>query len=318
MTNHIHLRSIVLKCLISLAFAASVFLFYLKLYPGHLAYHEQYQMFLFTKAYAAEVLAMPGGVAEYLSRFTIQFFRVDWMGALWMALMLVAAQWVTWRAMVHRPLWAYPISLAPAIALWAYMCDENAMPTAVFAVTLSLAAAWGVSKVRRSSLRYALVLVGIPVMYMACGPLAVIYPIAAFMRLYASQPTRPGVTGTIICAIAAALCIACPFVAYHIYMQPLWRLATGLHYFRFPMVTPVMPWIAAVVACAVVAVSAWMRPLAAKKALCALVLLIVASAGASAWCVARSADYGKEEVLAYDYLLRTRQWKAIVEKAMAK
>ncbi len=318
MANHTHIQAVALKCFLSLAFAASVFLFYLKLYPGHLAYHEQYQMFLFTTSYAAEVLALPGGLAEYMSRFSIQFFRIDWMGALWMALILVASQWLTWRTMLHRPIWAYPLSFAPAIALWAYMCDENAMPTTVFALSLSLAAALLVTRARNANLRYALALIGIPVMYIACGPLAVVFPIVVFIHLFADKSSCRLATTATVAIVGAALCVACPVVAHHIFLYPLGRLTTGLHYFRFPMVAPTIGWAAAATACAVVVTSAWLRRALLKKSLALLALLSLAAAGAAAWCVGRSADLDKEEVLAYDFLLRTRQWRAIVDKALVK
>lgn len=317
MTNHFHLRAITLKCLLSLAFAASIFLFYLKLYPGHLAYHEQYQMFMFTGAYAADVLALPGGVAEYLSRFVIQFFRVAWLGALWMAIILTATQWLTWRALVRKPLWAYPISFAPAIALWMCMCDENSMPAAVFAIAISMAAARGIANVSGAVLRHALTLIAIPVLYMACGPLAIIAPVIVLIHEFSGCKSRPAAIGALSIA-SIALCAACPVVAHHIWLYPLSRLATGLHYFRFPQIVAAMPWASAALACIVAAVSAWCRETSPRRTTTALAILSAAMAVATCIGINRSADYGKEEVLAYDYLLRTRQWKAIVDKAMVK
>lgn len=306
-----------LKSLLSLAFAASVLAFLLLHYSGHLFYQEQYQMFMFTGAYASQVLSLPGGIAEYLSRFTIQFFRVAWLGAMCVAALLTVLQWLTWRAMSRRPLWLYPVSFVPAILMWMYVCDENAMLTAPYALALSLAAAWAVDCIHCRALRATLILASIPVMYMACGPLAVAMPVVTLIHeLALGKSSVP--RWALLAAAAIALCVACPIIAYHIFPYPMQRLFTGLHYFRFPQVVAVMPWIACAATCLVIALSAWGRNIAPQKSIAVFAALTVFVSAFAAWGVGRSADFDKEEVLAYDYLLRTRQWKQIVDKAMVK
>ncbi len=317
MPNHIHIRAVALKCLLTLAFAACVLLFFLKLYPGHLLYHEQYQMFMFTRAYASEVLGLPGGISEYLSRFTIQFFRIEWLGALWLGLLLAAVQWLTWRVMVRRPLWAYPLSFIPAVLSWMYLCDENAMPTAAYALAICLAAAWAIAKINGTALRYAITLVSIPVLYMACGPLAVATPVIVLIHEFAAKKSRTK-AAALLTAGAIAICIACPFIAHQLFLYPLSRLAYGLHYFRFPQVMMALPWIAAASACCTVALSCLGKDMRAAASYATFGILAIAIGAAALWGIRANTDYDKEEVLAYDYLVRTRQWKQIVDKAMEK
>ena len=59
----------------------SVFLFWGRFYPSHLSYQEQLQLFLFDTDYLIEHLIIPGGLAEYISEFLVQFYYHRWIGA---------------------------------------------------------------------------------------------------------------------------------------------------------------------------------------------------------------------------------------------
>ena len=110
-----------IKILPILVFVIAVLLFFGWWYPYHLAYHEQFQMFLFTSDYFWETISIPGGLADYLGRFCTQFFFYGWGGATIMAILLGAVQGVTWLNMPAKS--SFPLSFLPAIVLWIFFCD---------------------------------------------------------------------------------------------------------------------------------------------------------------------------------------------------
>ncbi len=60
--------------------------------PQYLMYQEQYQLFLFTGDYFLETVAVPGGFADYISEFVVQFFYVPLYGAIAAAFILTLSQ----------------------------------------------------------------------------------------------------------------------------------------------------------------------------------------------------------------------------------
>ena len=86
------------KYVLSALLGAAVFAFWMWLYPQALNYHEQNQLFLFTWDYLGARLALPGGFADWLSEFLVQFFYFRWSGALLLALLAVLLQHSTWTA----------------------------------------------------------------------------------------------------------------------------------------------------------------------------------------------------------------------------
>ena len=87
------------KTTASALFGVLVFLFWWLGYPHALSYQEQYQMFLFTNDYFTQRVTVPGGLADYLGEFFVQFYYLKWAGALVLAVMYVLLQWLTWAAL---------------------------------------------------------------------------------------------------------------------------------------------------------------------------------------------------------------------------
>lgn len=57
-------------------------------------YAEQLRTFLFSEAYARELLAQPGGVLEYLASFLVQFYVYDYVGPLATSLLFFLIVWL--------------------------------------------------------------------------------------------------------------------------------------------------------------------------------------------------------------------------------
>ena len=100
-----------------------MFLFWYVAYPQALSYQEQYQLFLWTGDYFLERVSVPGGFADWVGEFIVQFYYVGWLGALLLALLFVALQRLTARLLPKS--WLL-LSLAPVALLWWLMGDINA------------------------------------------------------------------------------------------------------------------------------------------------------------------------------------------------
>lgn len=66
---------------VSILFGIVVLLFWGNVYPAHLSYQEQFQLFLFDADYFWERMAVPGGLADYVAEYLTQFYYHVWAGA---------------------------------------------------------------------------------------------------------------------------------------------------------------------------------------------------------------------------------------------
>ena len=170
------------KCLISSLFGVAVLLFFGLAYPHHLHFQEQFQLFLFDNTYVWEIIRQPGGVADLLGRFCTQFFLYAWVGAAIIAILLSAIQLLTLRlsngqwSMVNGQ-WSYGLTFVPSFLLWLYLLDENALMSGVWAVLLTLLAAWAIVSLSKGWTRRILVIAAIPLLYFLVGPVCFPIPI---------------------------------------------------------------------------------------------------------------------------------------------
>ncbi|MBO4891033.1 MAG: hypothetical protein J5502_00340 [Prevotella sp.] len=149
-------------------FGVAVFLFFGLAYPHHLHYQEQYQLFLFDSTYVWEIVKLPGGIADLLGRFCTQFFLYAWVGALIIALLLSAVQLLTLR--LAKWGWLYGLSFLPSFLLWLFLLDEHALLGGVWAVLLTLLAAWLITLLPKGWTQRIAIIVAIPLLYwMAFG-----------------------------------------------------------------------------------------------------------------------------------------------------
>ena len=159
-----------LRCLYTFCFGVAVLLFFGLLYPHHLHYQEQYQLFLFDSTYVWDIVRLPGGVADLLGRFCTQFFLFAWVGAFIIALLLTLVQLLTLRlfngqwSMVNNH-WFYGLTFVPSFLLWLFLLDENALLGGVWAVLLTLLAIWGCTLMPKGWVRRIAILVAIPTLY---------------------------------------------------------------------------------------------------------------------------------------------------------
>ncbi len=309
-------QSKIIKAGLTVALIVGATIFFGHVYPHHLHYQEQFQIFMFTGSYAAEVIMTPGGLADYLGRFFTQFFFSSGLGAILIGLLLAGIQLAMWGLMAERPLWAYPLSFIPSIALWMHLCDENSLMGATVAVLLSLLCALAARQIKNPMVQLVVMLITTPLMLWLCGALGVAYPLVLLARM---KWHRAWSAIAWVCLTACV--VAGTFAAQrYVHALPLGRVVSGIHYYRFPQIIAAWPWVAVLASAAIALVSRWLKPVAkgSKMRYAVLGALIVVIGGSGFAGVNRCSDMGKEELMAYDYWARTKQWSKIVDKALKK
>lgn len=208
-----------------------IFLFWYAAYPHALSYHEQYQLFLWTWDYFWQRLSLPGGLADWLGEFIVQFYYVEWLGALLLALLFVALQRLACRILTSHlsPLTAHLLSLLPVALLWWMMGDVNLLLSLPVAVVLALA----LVSLFRPPLPPPVgggwidILI-VPVAYWLIGPAVWIYVIVRSLQ----WGWRHLWTAGWLVAVQ---------IAAYAWLLPQWqleRVMTGLTYYRIPLHYP--------------------------------------------------------------------------------
>ena len=111
-----HFSLLTCKALSTLLFFVAVLLFFGLVYPHHLHYQEQYQLFLFDSNYVWEIVRLPGGTADLLGRFCTQFFLYAWVGALIIAILLSVVQLLTLRLLALLPPSSFLLTSYPCLS----------------------------------------------------------------------------------------------------------------------------------------------------------------------------------------------------------
>ena len=293
----------------------AIYCFFALSYPYHLHFQEQYQLFESTWDYFRSVEAIPGGLADWIGRFLTQFCFYAPAGAALIALLLCSIQLLTWAACRKKSLLTYAVSFLPVIPLLAFYCDENALLGGAAAIALSLAAAALCGLIRNDKIRLLIETLLIPILYMACGSIAVVFVLVTVIREF----LKSGARALPFAIIFVFLIAICPVIASRIFPYPLERLYLGVHYYRFHNILPGMLWIAAL--CTVLAVASGSLGFGKKRSesrlgtgLIAFVLLAATGTG----LVLKVADRSKEEWMRYDFMVRMEMWNRIMMSADRK
>ena len=205
---------------LSVLVGIGIFLFWYVAYPHALSYQEQYQLFLWTGDYFIDKISLPGGFADWLGEFIVQFYYVEWLGALLLALLFVALQRSTAKLLPKA--W-FLLSLVPVVVLLWLMGDINVLLSLPVAIVLALAMAG----VRRKSGKSGEIIL-IPIIYWLIGPAVWLYVLIRVIQL----GWRHLWTAGWIVAVQ---------VVVYVWMLPQWPLQqamTGLSYYRVPLHYP--------------------------------------------------------------------------------
>ena len=312
------------KPLLSLLFGVAVMLFWAVPYMAGLCFQEQYQMFLFDTNYFLERIVLPGGLADYISEFLIQFYYMPVLGGTIIALLLMSIQAISWGLMKQYGMKAvfpgYLLSFVPSIVLWCAMGDQNLLLSFVVALSGALLMGWIHNRFHNRLVKVVFELVSTALVYWFLGPVVFLY--AALM--IGDTLMKGKQNGHILSSLGYSACLLILTVAWILLttqslQYPLYRIFSGLNYYRYPgTVSPlplgVMIWTVVVVFFGMVPDGhAWIKKLQQSKVVMALayVLVIVAS-----WFgIKASFDAMTYDLIDYDFLVRTEQWDKIIEKA---
>ena len=315
------------KPLLSLLFGVAVVIFWAVPYVGGLCFQEQYQMFLFDTGYFLERIVLPGGLADYISEFLVQFYYMPVLGGAIIALLLIGIQAVVWGLMkqygARHDFPGYLLSFLPSIALWCAMGDQNVLLSFVVALFGALLMGWIHNRFHNRLVKVVFELVSTALVYWFLGPVVFLY--AALMigdTLKNARQKGNVFSGIGYSAGILILTIAWILLTTQTLQYPLYRIFAGLNYYRYPGTISPLPFV--VMVWAVVIPFLGMIPCRQKslqklqqsKVVMALsyVLVIVAS-----WFgIKASFDEMTYDLIDYDFLVRTEQWDKIIEKAEKK
>ena len=315
------------KPLLSLLFGVAVVIFWSVPYMSGLCFQEQYQMFLFDIGYFLERIVLPGGLADYISEFLVQFYYMPVLGGTIIALLLMSIQAISWGLMKQYGMKAvfpgYLLSFVPSIVLWCAMGDQNLLLSFVVALSGALLMGWIHNRFHNRLVKVVFELVSTALVYWFLGPVVFLY--AALM--IGDTLMKGKQNGHILSSLGYSACLLILTVAWILLttqslQYPLYRIFSGLNYYRYPgTVSPlplgVMIWTVVVVFFGMVPDGhAWIKKLQQSKVVIAVayVLVIVAS-----WFgIKASFDEMTYDLIDYDFLVRTEQWDKIIEKAEKK
>ena len=315
------------KPLLSLLFGVAVVIFWAVPYVGGLCFQEQYQMFLFDSGYFLERIVLPGGLADYISEFLVQFYYMPVLGGAIIALLLMGIQTAVWGLMkqygARHDFPGYLLSFLPSIALWCAMGDQNVLLSFVVALFGALVIGWIHNRFHNRLVKVVFELVSTALVYWLLGPVVFLYAVLMIGDTLKNAKQKGNVfSGIGYSAVILILTVAWILLTTQTLQYPLYRIFVGLNYYRYPGAISPLPFV--VMVWAVVIPFLGMIPCRQKslqklqQSKVVIVLSYVLVIVASWFGIKASFDEMTYELIDYDFLVRTEQWDKIIEKAEKK
>ena len=315
------------KPLLSLLFGVAVVIFWAVPFVGGLCFQEQYQMFLFDTGYFLERIVLPGGLADYISEFLVQFYYMPVLGGAIIALLLMGIQAAVWGLMkqygARHDFPGYLLSFLPGIALWCAMGDQNVLLSFVVALFGALVIGWIHNRFHNRLVKVVFELVSTALVYWFLGPVVFLYAALMIGDTLKNAKQKGNVfSGIGYSAVILILTIAWILLTTQTLQYPLYRIFAGLNYYRYPGAISPLPFV--VMVWAVVIPFLGMIPCHRKslqklqQSKVVIVLSYVLVIVASWFGIKASFDEMTYDLIDYDFLVRTEQWDKIIEKAEKK
>ena len=315
------------KPLQSLLFGVAVVIFWAVPYVGGLCFQEQYQMFLFDTNYFLERIVLPGGLADYISEFLVQFYYMPVLGGAIIALLLIGIQAVVWGLMkqygARHDFPGYLLSFLPSIALWCAMGDQNVLLSFVVALFGALLMGWIHNRFHNRLVKVVFELVSTALVYWFLGPVVFLYAVLMIGDTLKNALQK----GSILSGMGYSACILILTIAWILLttqtlQYPVSRLFLGLNYYRYPGVTFLLIYIVMALA-AFIPFLGMVHPHSSalqkwQKSKWVMVASYVIVLFASVWGIRTSFDELTYEMIDYDFWIRTEQWNKIIEHAEKK
>ncbi|TWV10584.1 hypothetical protein FQ707_12425 [Bacteroidaceae bacterium HV4-6-C5C] len=308
------------KIILTAIMGVGIYIFFAFYYFGHLYYQEQLQLFIFDFDYWKERIAVPGGFADYIAEFLVQFYYYASTGALIISLLLISIQLIFWRIMRKENLLDtyYPVSFIPAFALVFYYCDEHALLSFTIALLIVLCATLKYTKFNKDWKKIIYLFFMLPFLYGLAGPVHFVFlgwlVLHELFKLFDRKKVGKAL---IVLFLAILYGIACPLFSSYFIQYPLYRLFGGINYYRFPSS---ISFVEIVIILSLILLPFILRilPNSEKKRRITIVvqLTFLILIGWSSFHFA--CDMNKEEAMRYDYWVKKSMWNKIISAAEKK
>ena len=332
--------------LLPVVYGLCVFLFFWKYFPYHLHFHEQFQMFLFTKSYFIEVFSRPGGFSNYAGQFITQFYISSFVGAILISCMLTGIQQLVY-AIIRRfrggeqagsPLRYLTLFLSflPSLFYWYLLCDEDSQTGGVVALLITLIAALTGTFPKSGSARRACLFACIPILYWFAGGSVILC--ALLLIFYEWRLGRDGARPVFgmsvldgarpVSTALAAICLvtSLPFIAkFFLKQYTLSRYWWGVDYVHFVNYSPVLITLLWALIFLIVAGVVFLpktsngfrkfSPLLQYFSYSIILLFVIYTVILKIAC---PKNLWKEELMGYDYHCRMQNWDKVTEMARKK
>jgi hypothetical protein len=310
-----------LNMVMPLGFGIMMFITFAVCFPHHFHYREQFQMFLFNIDYLSDACLHPGGLSTYIGRFVTQFYLSSLAGAAIISLILVAIRhgvYLSARQTGYERSAGW-LSFVPAIGYAFIFCDENTHTGGAIAFCGALYIAVLTMKIRSPLARRIALPFILIAAYLVTGGISSL--IAVILLIY---EWRYGAGSRLDFAITSVTCMATsailPFAAKTVWtQQPLYRLWMGVDYAHFANYYPweILYLAAITVAILIIAPALPTWRLRIRRAASVFIGLggLVIAISIVMLTAAVKLHSSKEELMAYDYHCRSKNWDKIIEMA---
>lgn len=308
-------RALIFRCAFSAATFVGIMLFLWLGIPQYLLYHEQYQLFLFTGNYFVNSVTEPGGLANYISEFIVQFYYVPLYGAVLTAFVLTLTQ--MWLGLSCRrgafPDVCYALAAIPSVIFLAAMADENVLLSYAVALMLTSLFIYAVTLIPALPVLAdtGIILGGFILLYWIAGPMAIIFIVAA--GILRRAPLASAIS--LVCALAVIAGIH--FLWFEQY--PMSRMLQGINYYRVPGLYPgVLYAIATLFTLLPLLTLISPNPQtqnSKRQTQNASILIAITVALFAIIYVPASFQEEKSRLLSYDSLVRQGDWQQLIKRA---
>lgn len=298
-------RTPVARPLFSILYGIAITLFFGLVYPHHLHYQEQYQLFLFDCDYIREILILPGGLADLLGRYCTQFFIYAWAGAIMLGALLMMIQILTAKLFDCGRF--YGLTFLPACLLWLFLLDENALVGSLWAALLTLLAMLVWQRLKSCEMQRSMLILALPVLYWAVGPICLLFFVYCLIADYKH------LIWPLACII---ILMVLPVLLSHCLSTSLKSLLFGIHYYRLPGIAPKMLYWALLSYLLLIAAANFERKRDSNPLLAYMTAAIVLAC--QSLLLVQYSNLKAEEVMSYDFMARYQQWNRIIGTATNK
>ena len=314
-------KTILFSTLQTLLFGFIVFIFWSNIYPAHLYFHEQFQLFNYSTHYFIETITLPGGISHYISRFVVQFYYDSFWGPFFLTLFIIIFQ-LLFVYLLHRVPSKnnkeinYTITFLPSIAIWAFLLCIDAMPYFLIASIFNLLFVSIAISIKSILPRVIYEIISVAILFIITGGLFFLFIcLIACLEIIESHKNREGVSSFFILLIAATSWFGVLAIGTQVYNYSYISLLNCIGTYRYPTMDFPQKYIAifTIIGVGLYILSGISNKFNIRKLYSYISIFCIISV--IFFYIYSLTDEQEESVLHYDYLTRTRHWDIILKTA---